>query len=99
MEVPLKKDGASAADIKMIAIFIMPFARFFQPERHMTSIFHAADANYLLADLPTAEQDAFMASCETVSLTFGEELHHPTDTVTHAYFPITSFTDRHSSWG
>ncbi|MCD6004645.1 Crp/Fnr family transcriptional regulator [Vreelandella alkaliphila] len=57
----------------------------------MTSIFHAADANQLLADLPTAEQDALMASCETVSLTFGEELYRATDTVTHAYFPITSF--------
>ncbi|HBS83375.1 MAG TPA: Crp/Fnr family transcriptional regulator, partial [Halomonas campaniensis] len=57
----------------------------------MTSIFHAADANQLLADLPTAEQDALMANCETVSLTFGEELYRATDTVTHAYFPITSF--------
>ncbi|CAH1043661.1 Crp/Fnr family transcriptional regulator [Halomonas sp. TD01] len=57
----------------------------------MTSIFHAADANHLLADLPTAERDAFMASCETVPLAFGEVLFQPTDTVTHAYFPINSF--------
>lgn len=57
----------------------------------MTSIFHAADANHLLANLPVAERDVFMATCETVPLTFGETLFQPTETVTHAYFPIDSF--------
>ncbi|MFC7366880.1 Crp/Fnr family transcriptional regulator [Vreelandella zhaodongensis] len=57
----------------------------------MTSIFHAADANQLLADLPVAERDAFIATCETVQLTFGEVLYQPTQQVTHAYFPIDSF--------
>ncbi|WP_434986446.1 Crp/Fnr family transcriptional regulator [Vreelandella zhaodongensis] len=57
----------------------------------MTSIFHAADANQLLVDLPAAERDAFVATCETVQLTFGEVLYQPTQQVTHAYFPIDSF--------
>ncbi|UYV18322.1 Crp/Fnr family transcriptional regulator [Halomonas qaidamensis] len=57
----------------------------------MTSVFHATDANQLLAELPTAERDALMAICDTVQLSFGEVLFQPTDTITHVYFPIDSF--------
>ncbi|MGS2743537.1 Crp/Fnr family transcriptional regulator [Halomonas sp. LS-001] len=57
----------------------------------MTSIFHVADANRLLAGLPSVEQDAFIAACETVELVFGEVLLKPSEAVTHVYFPIDSF--------
>ncbi|TVP43524.1 MAG: Crp/Fnr family transcriptional regulator [Halomonas sp.] len=57
----------------------------------MTSVFHVADANQLLAGLPNAERDACIAVCETVKLTFGQVLLEPTDTITHVYFPIDSF--------
>ncbi|CAM3925945.1 Crp/Fnr family transcriptional regulator [Vreelandella rituensis] len=57
----------------------------------MTSILHVPIANQLLAELPDVERDAFMAECETVELAFGEVLFQPTETVTHAYFPIDSF--------
>ncbi|WP_286902717.1 Crp/Fnr family transcriptional regulator [Vreelandella sedimenti] len=57
----------------------------------MTSVFHVADANQLLAGLPASERDAFMAACEIVELTFGEVVAHPTKTINHVYFPIDSF--------
>ncbi|QNI02786.1 Crp/Fnr family transcriptional regulator [Halomonas sp. SH5A2] len=57
----------------------------------MTSIFHVADANQLLAGLPSFEQDAFIVTCETVELAFGEVLLEPTEAVNHVYFPIDSF--------
>ena len=57
----------------------------------MTSIFHVADANRLLAGLPSFEQDAFIAACDTVELVFGEVLAQPTETIHHVYFPIDCF--------
>jgi CRP-like cAMP-binding protein len=57
----------------------------------MTSILQAHVANQLLAGLPPVEHNAFIASCETVELTFGEVLFQPTDTISHVYFPIDSF--------
>ncbi|MDR5900266.1 Crp/Fnr family transcriptional regulator [Halomonas vilamensis] len=57
----------------------------------MTSMFHVANANQLLAGLPSFEQDAFIAVCETVELVFGEVLLQPTETINHVYFPIDSF--------
>ncbi|EHJ92691.1 Crp/Fnr family transcriptional regulator [Vreelandella boliviensis] len=57
----------------------------------MTSFFHVLNANRLLTELPTVERDGFMAVCENVELSFGEVLFQPTETITHAYFPIDSF--------
>lgn len=57
----------------------------------MTSILHVPADNQLLAALPGIERQAFIADCETVKLTFGEELFQPGETVTHVYFPLDSF--------
>ncbi|MGM0543328.1 MAG: Crp/Fnr family transcriptional regulator [Pseudomonadota bacterium] len=57
----------------------------------MTSTLHAPNANQLLAGLPDIERQAFMADCETVELAFGDVLLHPSDAITHVYFPIDSF--------
>lgn len=57
----------------------------------MTSMLHVPAANQLLTELPEIERNAFMADCETVTLTFGEVLLQPAETVTHVYFPLDSF--------
>ncbi|MYL24900.1 helix-turn-helix domain-containing protein [Halomonas alkaliantarctica] len=57
----------------------------------MTSTLHAPTANQLLAGLPEAELQPFMADCETVELAFGDVLFQPADPMTHVYFPLNSF--------
>ncbi len=57
----------------------------------MTSFLNVPNVNDLLAELPDVELNALLADCETVELTFGQELFQPGDMVTHVYFPIDSF--------
>ena len=47
-------------------------------------------ANSLLAALPRKDYQRLLASLEPVSLTFGEVLYEPGDTISHAYFPSDS---------
>ncbi len=46
--------------------------------------------NSLLGALPRKEQRRLLAGLEEVSLTFGDVLYEPGDTIHHVYFPVNS---------
>jgi CRP-like cAMP-binding protein len=46
--------------------------------------------NSLLAAVPRKEQRRLLAGLEEVTLTFGDVLYEPGDTIRHVYFPVTS---------
>ncbi len=46
--------------------------------------------NSLLAALPRKEQRRLLAGLEEVTLTFGDVLYEPGDTIHHVYFPVNS---------
>jgi CRP-like cAMP-binding protein len=50
-----------------------------------------SSANQLLYRLPQQELAAFMAGCESVTLTFGDVLVEPGASIEQVYFPIDSF--------
>jgi len=45
--------------------------------------------NRLLASLPEADWQRWLPDLELVSLTLGQVLYEPGDTLSHVYFPIT----------
>jgi hypothetical protein len=47
-------------------------------------------ANKILAALPRAEYQHLLPNLEMVTLTFGEVMYEPGDTIKHVYFPIDS---------
>lgn len=47
--------------------------------------------NRLIAALPRPERQRFLASCEPVTLAFGEILAEPGAPISHVYFPTASF--------
>jgi CRP-like cAMP-binding protein len=52
---------------------------------------HGPTANHLLAALPAAELERFVARCESIDLILADVLCVPGDPIHHVYFPTNSF--------
>lgn len=48
-------------------------------------------SNTLVADLPRADRDRFLAECETVDLKLGETICEPGDPIRYVYFPTGGY--------
>src|SRR5687768_2844487 len=57
----------------------------------MSPKFSALRTNKLLALLPDAEHEKFVARCDNVQIEFGQVLASPGESMSHVYFPTTSF--------
>ena len=55
------------------------------------SVKRAAPPNQLIAALPAAERQAFLAGCTPVDLVMASVLYEPGDRIRHIYFPTESF--------
>jgi CRP-like cAMP-binding protein len=51
----------------------------------------AAPSNRLLAALPTADRDGFLATCTQVDLVLGSVVHEAGERIRHVYFPTEAF--------
>lgn len=56
----------------------------------MLDTYRGPVANKLLAALPNSQLQQLLVCLETVTLTFGQVLYRPGDSINHVYFPIDS---------